>query len=302
MEKIVNYKKGWTVDDEYMKLVSLFDDLIEDEKNIRPDRTGVGTYSLFSPGKFSIDACIVFPLLSVKKINFSHIVHEIIWYIKGNTNVKYLEDNGIKIWSDWKDENGELGPIYGKQWRRFEGPNGEVDQLKNVIDILKNDPFSRRNLLLGYNPADKPTKAPQGCHTLAQFYVDEDKYGIKEVSVQVYQRSGDLMLGIPYDIAMYGLVLELICKELNFGNPDEDYIPGKLHFVFGDLHIYANHLEGLTKLKKQYVEFSNMMDKGLYPKQYITFENYNGIENFDISQIKLNDYNPMSFIKFPIAV
>lgn len=276
-----------SVDHEYMKLVSCFDDLVSDVSNMKKDRTGVGTYSLFSPTTFKVDISDSFPLLSVKKINFAHIVHEVIWYFSGSTNVKYLEDHNINIWSDWKDENGDLGPVYGKQWRNFEGPDGSTDQVQRAIDTLKNNPDSRRNLIIGFNPSDQPKKAPQGCHTLVQFYVNNG-----EVSLQVYQRSGDLMLGVPYNIAMYGLILEIFAKEANLTSRF-------VHFCYGDLHIYANHLEGLAKLKQQYIQLNQ---QGILSKPYLKLNPWNDINSLTVDNFELKNYEPLNFIKFPIAI
>jgi len=276
------------VDKKYMWLVEHFDDLIKDEQNVRKDRTGVGTYSLFSPCKIEIDVEKSFPLLSVKKINFAHIVHEVIWYFSGSTNVKYLEDNNIRIWSDWKDENGDLGPVYGKQWRNYEGPDGKIDQVQKALDTLKNDPFSRRNIILAFNPADKPKIAPQGCHTLVQFYVSPKM----ELSLQVYQRSGDLMLGVPYNIAMYGLILHIFAKEANLK-------PKTVHFCYGDLHIYANHLDGLKKLKEHYIQ---LKDEGLQYNLILELNDWKDINSLTLENFKLHNYMPLPFIKFPIAV
>lgn len=271
-----------------MWLVEHFDALTKDPTNVRKDRTGVGTYSLFSPTKISVDVRDYFPLLSVKKINFAHIVHEVIWYFSGSTNVKYLEDHNIFIWSDWKDENGDLGPVYGKQWRNYEGPDGKIDQVKNAINTLKNDPFSRRNIILAFNPADKPKIAPQGCHTLVQFYVSPRM----EVSLQVYQRSGDLMLGVPYNIAMYGLILNIFAKEANL-------IPRYVHFCYGDLHIYANHLEGLNKLEQQYIQ---LKEQGVKSKPRLKINPWKDIDSLTLENFELLDYEPLNFIRFPIAV
>ena len=275
-------------DSEYMKLVECFDPLVADIQNMRKDRTGVGTYSIFSPATLKVDIIDTFPLLSVKKINFAHIVHEVIWYFSGSTNVKYLEDHNINIWSDWKDENGDLGPVYGKQWRNFEGPDGSTDQVQRAINTLKKDPFSRRNLVIGFNPSDQPKKAPQGCHTLVQFYVSPKM----ELSLQVYQRSGDLMLGVPYNIAMYGLILEIFAKEAGL-------TPRNVHFCYGDLHIYANHLDGLAKLKEQHVQLKK---DGILSKPYLKLNDWNDVNSLKLENFELCNYKPLNFIKFPIAV
>ncbi|MCB0330887.1 MAG: thymidylate synthase, partial [Bdellovibrionales bacterium] len=174
---------------QYLDLVK---DVLENgapsEGGFRRDRTGVGTYSIFGRQlRFLLEDG--FPLVTTKKCHVRSIIVELLWFLKGSTNTQWLNENKVSIWDEWADENGELGPIYGKLWRRWEGPDGEVDQISNLITRLKEDPYSRRHLVVAYNPADTPKIAPQGCHSLMQFYVTGDR-----LSLQLYQRSADLML------------------------------------------------------------------------------------------------------------
>ncbi|MCB0357991.1 MAG: thymidylate synthase, partial [Bdellovibrionales bacterium] len=189
--------------------------------SVRPDRTGVGTLSVFGRQlRFNLDEG--FPLVTTKKVHLRSIIHELLWFLQGDTNIKYLNDHGVTIWDEWADEDGELGPIYGKMWRRWEGPTGTVDQISNLISRLKADPYSRRHLIIAFNPADQPEVAPQGCHTLMQFYVSGDR-----LSLQLYQRSADLMLGVPFNIASYALFLMMVAQVVG-------YRPHEFIHTFGD--------------------------------------------------------------------
>ena len=178
----------------------------ENPETPRSDRTGVGTHSVFGRQlRFSLDEG--FPLLTTKKLHLRSIIHELLWFLRGETNTQYLSERKVRIWDDWADQGGELGPIYGKQWRRWEGPNGTVDQIANLVTSLRNNPNSRRHLVVSFNPADLPEVAPPACHTLFQLYVDDDR-----LSLQLYQRSADLMLGVPFNIASYSLLLMMLAQ------------------------------------------------------------------------------------------
>lgn len=266
---------------QYLDLVK---DVLENGKpadgDFRSDRTGVGTYSVFSRQlRFKMEEG--FPMVTTKKVHLKSIIHELLWFLQGDTNVKYLNDNGVRIWDEWADENGELGPVYGKQWRRWEGPNGTTDQIQRTVDLLKNDPYSRRNLILGFNPSDQPEVAPQGCHTLIQFYVSGDK-----LSLQLYQRSADLMLGVPFNIASYALFLQMMAQVTGL-------VPYEFIHTFGDVHIYSNHVEGAkTQLERE-------------PKALPTMEinpDVKDIFSFKYEDFKLTGYSPDEHIKFQIAV
>lgn len=250
------------------------------KSDYRPDRTGVGTYSVFGRQlRFSLEEG--FPLLTTKKLHIRSIIYELLWFLNGDTNIKYLNDNGVRIWDEWADENGELGSIYGKLWRRWEGPGGTVDQISRVVNGLKTDPYSRRHLVVAYNPADTPPIAPQGCHSLMQFYVSGDK-----LSLQLYQRSADLMLGVPFNIASYTMLLMMIGQIVGLR-------PYEFIHTFGDVHIYSNHLEGAREqITRQPRELPSMkINPGV-----------KDIFSFQFEDFTIEDYDPLPHIKFEIAV
>ena len=204
---------------------------IMEEGTDRSDRTGTGTRSIFGTQmRFNLEKG--FPLVTTKKCHLKSIIHELLWFISGSTNIKYLQENGVRIWNEWADENGDLGPVYGKQWRDFETPDGrQIDQLSNAIDLIKHHPESRRIIVCAWNPADVDKMALPPCHTLYQFYVANGK-----LSCQLYQRSADMFLGVPFNIASYALLTMMVAKECDLGLGD---------FVWsgGDTHIYKNHFE-----------------------------------------------------------
>jgi thymidylate synthase len=197
----------------------------------KSDRTGTGTISTFGyQMRFNLQEG--FPLVTTKKVHLKSIIHELLWFLKGETNVAYLKENGVSIWDEWADANGELGPVYGKQWRSWEGPRGEViDQISEVIAQIKKNPDSRRLIVSAWNVADLPKMALMPCHTMFQFYVANNK-----LSCQLYQRSADVFLGVPFNIASYALLTMMMAQVcgLQYG----DFI-----HTFGDVHIYSNHLE-----------------------------------------------------------
>ncbi|WP_406016986.1 thymidylate synthase [Succinivibrio sp.] len=204
---------------------------IMEEGTDREDRTGTGTRSIFGT-QMRFDLSKGFPLVTTKKCHLKSIIHELLWFISGSTNIKYLQENGVRIWNEWADENGDLGPVYGKQWRDFETPDGRhIDQLSNAIEMIKHNPESRRIIVCAWNPSDVDRMALPPCHTLYQFYVANGK-----LSCQLYQRSADMFLGVPFNIASYSLLTMMIAKECNLEYGD---------FVWsgGDTHIYKNHFE-----------------------------------------------------------
>lgn len=197
----------------------------------RGDRTGTGTTSVFGY-QMRFDLSKGFPLITTKKIHFRSMVHELIWFLTGETNIQYLKDNKVRIWDEWADENGNLGPVYGKQWRRWETADGSViDQISNLIENIKNKPNSRRHIVSAWNVADVDTMALPPCHTLFQFYVAEGK-----LSCQLYQRSADCFLGVPFNIASYALLTMMIAQVCGLE-------AGEFVHTFGDTHIYSNHME-----------------------------------------------------------
>ena len=204
---------------------------IMEEGTDREDRTGTGTRSIFGT-QMRFDLSKGFPLVTTKKCHLKSIIHELLWFISGSTNIKYLQENGVRIWNEWADENGDLGPVYGKQWRDFETPDGRhIDQLSNAIDMIKHNPESRRIIVCAWNPSDVDRMALPPCHTLYQFYVANGK-----LSCQLYQRSADMFLGVPFNIASYSLLTMMIAKECNL-----EY--GDFVWTGGDTHIYKNHFE-----------------------------------------------------------
>ncbi|MCO6430917.1 MAG: thymidylate synthase [Deltaproteobacteria bacterium] len=246
----------------------------------REDRTGVGTYSVFGR-QLRFDLREGFPLLTTKKLHLRSIIHELLWFLSGETNVRYLHQNKVTIWDEWADRNGDLGPIYGKQWRNWQGPQGTVDQIKRAVETIKNNPSSRRILVIAFNPADLPEVAPPACHTLFQFYVNGD-----QLSLQLYQRSADLMLGVPFNIASYSLLLMMVAQVCGLK-------PHEFVHTFGDVHIYSNHVEGaVEQLKREPRKLPRML---INPEVKDIFE-------FRFEDFKLLDYEPWEHIKFDIAV
>ena len=202
-----------------------------DNGNPKTDRTGTGTLSVFGRQlRFNLQEG--FPLVTTKKIHLKSVVHELLWFIAGDTNVKYLQENGVRIWDEWADENGDLGPVYGHQWRSWPMPNGgHIDQLAQVVDQLKRSPDSRRIIVSAWNVAEVQNMALPPCHALFQFYVADGT-----LSCQLYQRSADLFLGVPFNIASYALLTEMLAATCGL-------IPGDFVWTGGDCHLYSNHLE-----------------------------------------------------------
>jgi thymidylate synthase len=204
---------------------------IRDEGTTKEDRTGTGTKSVFGHQmRFNLEDG--FPMVTTKKLHLKSIIHELLWFIAGDTNIKYLKDNGVRIWDEWADENGDLGPVYGHQWRSWPTPNGEtVDQITSLIDTIKNKPDSRRMIVSAWNVADVDHMALPPCHCLFQFYVADGK-----LSCQLYQRSADVFLGVPFNIASYALLTMMIAQVCDLGL-------GDFVHTFGDAHLYLNHME-----------------------------------------------------------
>lgn len=252
----------------------------EEGERFRGDRTGVGTYSVFGRQlRFNLEEG--FPLVTTKKVHLRSIIHELLWFLKGETSTEYLKQNRVTIWDEWADEKGELGPIYGKQWRRWQGPSGEVDQIKNLIEAIKTNPNSRRHLVVSFNPADIPEVAPPACHTLFQFYVSGEK-----LSLQLYQRSADLMLGVPFNIAGYALLLMMVAQVTG-------YRPYEFIHTFGDVHIYSNHIEGAREQLSRRPRELPLMEINPGVKDIFSF----AYEDF-----ALKNYHPYEHIRFDVAV
>ena len=245
------------------------------------DRTGVGIRSIFGyQTRYNLNDG--FPLVTTKKCHLRSIIYELLWFLKGDTNIKYLKDNNVSIWDEWADENGDLGPIYGKQWRSWLAPDGRViDQISNVIDQIKRNPSSRRLIVCAWNPADIDKMALPPCHTLFQFNVANNK-----LSCQLYQRSGDLFLGVPFNIASYSLLTMMIAKVCNLELGDF------IHTI-GDAHIYLNHFEQVRlQLTREPFPLPTMILK----------DNIDNIFEFQFEDFELRNYQYHPTIKAPIAV
>ena len=245
------------------------------------DRTGVGTRSVFGR-QLRCDLSEGFPLLTTKKVHFKSIAIELLWFLRGETNVRWLQERGVKIWDEWADADGELGPVYGKQWRRWSGPDGtEIDQLSNLLEQIKSNPSSRRLIVSGWNPVDVPSMALPPCHTLYQFNVADGK-----LSCQLYQRSADMFLGVPFNIASYALLTTMVAKVCGLE-------PGEYIHTFGDAHIYSNHMD-------QVAEQLSRQPRPL-PRLRLN-PDANDLFGFEYEDIMLEDYDPHPGIKAPVAV
>jgi len=202
-----------------------------DEGFPKDDRTGTGTLSVFGY-QMRFDLNEGFPLVTTKKVHLRSIIHELLWFLKGDTNIKYLKENKVSIWDEWADENGDLGPVYGKQWRSWQTPDGrQIDQISRVVENIKNNPDSRRLLVVAYNPGEVENMALPPCHAFFQFYVSNGK-----LSCQLYQRSADIFLGVPFNIASYALLTHMMAQVTGLG-------VGEFIHTLGDAHLYSNHLE-----------------------------------------------------------
>lgn len=249
---------------------------------LRQDRTGVGTIGLFG-AQLRFDISKYFPLLTTKQVHIKSIIHELLLFLKGSTNIKYLQDNGVKIWNEWADDDGELGPVYGSQWRKWQSPDGStIDQIKEVINDIKTNPYGRRHIVSAWNPADIKKMALPPCHTLFQLYVSNKG----ELSCQLYQRSADMFLGVPFNIASYSLLTIMIAQVCEL--KAKEFV-----HTFGDLHIYKNHIE---QVKEQLSRIPREL-----PQLEIN-ETVKDIDSFQYSDFKLKNYNPYPAIKAPIAV
>ncbi len=247
----------------------------------RGDRTGTGTYSVFGHQmRFNLQDG--FPLVTTKKLHLKSIIHELLWFVAGDTNVKYLKDNGVSIWNEWADENGDLGPVYGHQWRSWPTPDGRsIDQISLLIDQLKNNPNSRRHIVSAWNVADVEDMALPPCHCLFQFYVAENK-----LSCQLYQRSADVFLGVPFNIASYALLTHMVAQVC--GLEVGDFV-----HTFGDAHLYSNHLEQADEqLARDPKPLPNLR---LNPA-------VSNIFAFRGEDIRIEDYQPHPLIRASVAV
>ena len=250
---------------------------------LRKDRTGVGTHAVFgAQSRYNIAEG--FPLLTTKKVHFKSVVHELLWFLKGESNLKYLHDNKVRIWDEWADENGDLGRVYGVQWTAWRKPDGDtINQIENIIEQIKSDPTSRRHIVSAWNVGELDQMALFPCHAFFQFYVDTDE---RTLSCHLYQRSADLFLGVPFNIASYSLLTMMIAQVCDLG-------PGEFIHSFGDLHIYTNHVEQVELQLSR--DFRPLPEVKLNPA-------IKSIRDFTFEDIELHNYNPHPLIKAPIAV
>lgn len=249
--------------------------------HVKSDRTGTGTYSVFGY-QMRFNLSDGFPLVTTKKCHIKSIIYELLWFLKGDTNINYLKQNGVSIWDEWADQNGDLGPIYGHQWRAWSTKNGEsIDQILRVIEQIKNTPDSRRMIVSAWNVADVDKMKLPPCHALFQFYVADDK-----LSCQLYQRSADVFLGIPFNIASYALLTMMIAQVCNLK-------PGDFIHTLGDAHLYQNHIE------------QSRLQLNRKPRKLPTMKLNSAIKHifdFEYEDFTLEDYDPYPAIKAPIAV
>ena len=247
----------------------------------KSDRTGVGTRSVFGY-QMRFNLAEGFPLVTTKKLHIRSIVHELLWFLSGSGNIKYLHDNGVSIWDEWADENGDLGPVYGVQWRSWPAPDGrKIDQISNLIEGIKKNPDSRRHLVVAWNPAEVDKMALPPCHCLFQFYVENGK-----LSCQLYQRSCDIFLGVPFNIASYSLLTHMVAQQC-------DLEVGDFVWTGGDCHIYKNHFEQ--------VELQLSRTPRPYPKLVIS-RKPSSIFDYKFEDFVIEGYAPWPHIKAPIAV
>ena len=254
---------------------------IVDHGTEKTDRTGTGTRSLFGY-QMRFDLAEGFPLITTKKLHIRSIIHELLWFLSGSTNVRYLQENGVKIWDEWADEIGELGPVYGYQWRSWTGANGEtIDQISNLIQQIRTNPDSRRLIVSAWNVADVPKMKLPPCHALFQFYVADGK-----ISCQLYQRSADVFLGVPFNIASYAALLMMVAQVTGLQ-------PHEFVHTLGDVHLYLNHLDQANlQLEREPRPLPRLI---LNPEVKSIFDFR--FEDFDIS-----DYHPHPHISAPVAV
>ena len=254
---------------------------ILDNGSRKTDRTGTGTLSVFGR-QLRFDLSAGFPLITTKKLHLRSIIYELLWFLKGDTNIKYLKDNGVSIWDEWADENGELGPVYGHQWRSWPAPDGRsIDQITQVLNQIKQKPDSRRHIVTAWNPAEVDKMALPPCHALFQFYVADGK-----LSCQLYQRSADYFLGVPFNIASYALLTYMFAQQC-------DLLPGEFVWTGGDVHLYTNHLD----------QASLQLSRQPYPQPQLKIKRKPAsIFDYQFEDFEIVNYQAHPSIKAPIAV
>ena len=278
---ITPFKKGNLI---YLAPMQAYLDLLRhimEQGTDKSDRTGTGTRSVFGH-QLRFDLSEGFPLLTTKKLHVKSIIHELLWFLQGSTNIGYLKEHGVRIWDEWADENGDLGPVYGKQWRSWEGADGKtVDQISDVVDQIRRNPDSRRLIVSAWNVAELPKMALMPCHALFQFYVANGK-----LSCQLYQRSADVFLGVPFNIASYALLTMMIAQVC-------DLEPGDFVHTFGDVHLYNNHFEQ--------AQLQLTREPRLLPVMQID-PSVKDLFAFRYEHFSLEGYDPHPAIKAPVAV
>jgi thymidylate synthase len=247
----------------------------------RADRTGKGTRAVFGH-QMRFDLAAGFPLLTTKKLHIRSIIHELLWFVSGDTNIRYLQENGVSIWDEWADEQGNLGPVYGKQWRRWKAPGGrDIDQLSDLITMINSNPDSRRLMLTAWNPADVPHMALPPCHCLFQFHVANGR-----LSCQLYQRSADIFLGVPFNIASYALLTHMIARICQL-------CPGEFVHVLGDAHLYSDHFDQAREQLSR--------TPGELPR-LLVHRTPDSIDGFRYDDFEITGYQAQPHIAAPIAV
>ena len=253
---------------------------ILDKGTDRPDRTGTGTRSLFGR-QLRFDLQQGFPLVTTKKVHLKSVIHELLWFLSGDTNIGYLQKNGVKIWNEWADKEGNLGPVYGSQWRKWKNSQGqEIDQISQLVENLKKNPESRRHLVVAFNPGELDQMALPPCHAFFQFYVAHQK-----LSCQLYQRSADMFLGVPFNIASYSLLTLMLAQVCNLK-------AGDFVLTFGDLHIYHNHFE----------QVKTQLQRKPYPLPKMKIKPETSLFNYKYENFELLDYQSHSVIKASVAI
>ena len=260
--------------------LDLLADVLENGTD-RPDRTGTGTRSVFGR-QVRFDLSQGFPLLTTKKLHLKSIIYELLWFLRGDTNVRWLQERGVRIWDEWADKNGDLGPVYGSQWRSWpDGKGGTIDQIANVVESIRAKPDSRRHIVTAWNPAEVEDMALPPCHCLFQFYVANGR-----LSLQLYQRSADIFLGVPFNIASYALLLKMVAQVT-------DLEAGEFVHTFGDIHLYANHFD----------QAREQLGREPRPLPRMTLKpDRTSILEFEYEDFLLTGYDPHPHIKAPVAV
>jgi thymidylate synthase len=252
---------------------------VKDSGKPKGDRTGTGTISIFGH-QMRFDLQESFPLLTTKKVHFKSVAYELLWFLKGDTNIKYLKDNGVSIWDEWADENGDLGPVYGKQWRKWQSADGMHDQISGVIHQIKTNPNSRRHIVSAWNVGEIPSMALAPCHILFQFYVQDGK-----LSCQLYQRSADVFLGVPFNIASYALLTHMVARVC-------DLEVGDFVHTLGDAHLYTNHLD----------QAEEQLSRSPLSPPKIKIAKKDSIDLYEFEDFELIDYQHHPHIPAVVAV